>query len=542
VRVVGTGDHPLAGVTVEAVPTPLLQIADVHDAVKAITDGEGEAAFADLPYDGTRTARIRADTESNVLWTFVRSDKGVVTVQRGGRPLASETIHGPEVVLRADTGIGLHVDVVSADTGRRVPGARAGAKPAFAGAWSSRHDQPLAVTHGADAKIDVEVRGVPADHVLRDARQWRARIHPAARRLSGRMPLRPEARVYVVFEEPEGMPAGVAWKPRCRLGTTWLPGKTLSVRADAYGRRLLRGVPHIPGEPLRVGGSYGDWGVSALGRLPVDPDDPLVLTAKLTPVHHATVSQRLKLAPFAFSGSYSSGHGGRLQVAATGKIQFDLTSYVGRALAVQFTRGKVEFKKAPKPPPPPRFRVIVLGPDGAPARGAQVTMSRQGKQGRSLVQTTSKKGVATFEGLAPGAYGVSVWGAAAPFRKTVTVPAGGAGSVTLQADHGGEVHVFVVDEDGNPMPFAQLLVVQPSRQPWCDVAEDGEQRVDPFADHLGRRILRNVEGGDVQISATLGTRKGTTTVRVPRGGSAHAEIVLRWPKPKPKPAPKKTGK
>ena len=43
----------------------------------------------------------------------------------------------------------------------------------------------------------------------------------------------------------------------------------------------------------------------------------------------------------------------------------------------------------------------------------------------------------------------------------------------------------------------------------------------------GRRVLEDVETGDVTVQAVYGSRRGETTVRVSEGVGTRAEIVVR---------------
>lgn len=62
--------------------------------------------------------------------------------------------------------------------------------------------------------------------------------------------------------------------------------------------------------------------------------------------------------------------------------------------------------------------------------------------------------------------------------------------------------------------------------PWVD-EHDGVQRVDPFTDHRGRRRLERVEGGEVELSARWGTRRGSVKVEVREDDVTRATVVVR---------------
>ena len=91
---------------------------------------------------------------------------------------------------------------------------------------------------------------------------------------------------------------------------------------------------------------------------------------------------------------------------------------------------------------------------------------------------------------------------------------------------GGAVDVLVVDADGDPLPFAQVEVTQPSRVPWVEL-EDGVQRLDGYVDGRGRRVFRGVEPGHVELSVRFGSRRERAAVEVDEGGVVRVQVTLR---------------
>ena len=79
---------------------------------------------------------------------------------------------------------------------------------------------------------------------------------------------------------------------------------------------------------------------------------------------------------------------------------------------------------------------------------------------------------------------------------------------------GGDVEIFVRDTDGNPVPFAALDVRRADGQSWYDVDDAGVQRLDPYVDVRGRRLLTHLPPGTLRVHATFGTRHGAGEVEV----------------------------
>ena len=82
-------------------------------------------------------------------------------------------------------------------------------------------------------------------------------------------------------------------------------------------------------------------------------------------------------------------------------------------------------------------------------------------------------------------------------------------------------HVVVVDENGDPLPFARIH--WPERSAWID-EHDGVHRLDRFTDHDGRRTLSRMSRYVKEVTVTWGSR--SASVDIGEGATGTLRIVL----------------
>ncbi len=497
VRVRGAGGVPLPGVTVHLVPTEGANVAKPLQSLAA--DAQGSVVFSDAPYDGSVSARVDA-TNPDGKYVFVLVRDGVVQAIAPNQPssLLHAPVEQPELMLQPATGLPLHVRIESSVRGRALPGVSWGVMPRFHtpafDEWrkGGQAGYPLPVAHGRDTTVKFTLAGDLDAHMATDKHHYKVRVHPGARSLDAVLPLRPMARILVLFDPPEGTEDRL-WRPKKLYLGTW---SEAHVTGDAHQRYLVKGVPHIPGEPIEISGLLGTWKITAKGRMPVDAEETLVLHAQAKKVHIVKSQATAKI-------TYTNG------IALTsGSVKFDITAIEPIELDL--------YKPAEKALPR-KFDVAVVDGSGRPVERAVVYIGTHGS-------STDKKGIARFENLVPGTHVLKVWGTGPSWQDEVTVPEG-SGAIRVTARVPGTVRLRVVDAEGNPMPYAKVEVQQPSVLAWSDVV-DGVQRISPFTDHRGRRTLYNLETGNVLIKVSLGTRSAKKLIKVRPGQVTTARIVL----------------
>src|SRR5690606_10003479 len=109
-------------------------------------------------------------------------------------------------------------------------------------------------------------------------------------------------------------------------------------------------------------------------------------------------------------------------------------------------------------------------------------------------------GRATLEGVREGSATLYVHEAGWLFPPTsVTVVGRQVSEVVVREIVGGDVEIVVRDTDGNPVPFAELDVGRADGQVWHDVDDAGVQRLDPYVDGRGRRLLTHLPPGTLRV-------------------------------------------
>lgn len=159
------------------------------------------------------------------------------------------------------------------------------------------------------------------------------------------------------------------------------------------------------------------------------------------------------------------------------------------------------------------LQVLVLGWDGTPVRDATVGEEETDARGR-VVLADLAPGKRTIRLSVPGRL---------PVSSTLSLAGGEEACVTLREPLGARLVVLVTDADGRPRPHARLSMYG---HKIFDIV-DGVQRLDLFTDALGRRSLERVEPGRAIIRASWGSRTGSASVDLPDGGTVNVHLILK---------------
>ena len=487
VRVVGRDGQGLSGVFVGLTDsakdlrwTRFLSMPPVRAVLEA--DGGGEVVYRDLPYDGSVSVMVFS------MDPRATDGDAVGVIPAFGLSTFGVPVRGAQVRFPAAYGLWLHVHEVEAETGRRVAHARSTVKAASAEPLEVLPGrQPVLVLLPVEDKTGLGISVQPPEGRLAwDEATWRVQISPYAKRLEVYYPLRREVGVSVTVLEPDGSPT---LKPEVYDVRAAGRNITASRRAsDGLGRLRITGVPFLPGEALTVRarrrGGYAHATVTA--RIPAEAGVDLFLEVTLPP------EPQNALGIGGGAGGSFRGRGGSRNLITSGG------SHVRPKGAVV---------------------VLVRRRDGTPAQGARVYLGKRETR-------TDLKGRAHFPRVHPGEYAVRVKQVGLlPLSGKVTVRGEAQARLVLREGPGGRLEVCVVDDEGRPLAYARLQVKTASGQPWIDL-QDGVQRVDPFTDHEGRRVLHGIEPGTISILATWGSRKRRVQVPAEPGQSRPVEIVL----------------
>lgn len=523
-------------------PLSSVSIVDVGDAnpmealTSGLTDADGVVVFPDVPYDGTHAVELRRDGQrfantfgssvfeevedtgieveeahpdadgasagSIVLLDDMTSGAELVDI---GRPIQllnpgfgvyRRWVDGPEIELAVPGGIPLAVQIVSAARGRRVGDATWEAGPRYVGAQQEPEGAStlIGVEIGQTARVAVDLK-VPRGYVRADRNVFGTWISPEAKRLEAHVPLRVEAEIIVSIKGDLQIR-----DPAKLTGTVYLANASRYASnrftLDGFGRLRVAGLPHFARELVEVDLTYGDKSITGSGRLGRDPSDPLVIEA---------ASKKLK-PPEAEAIWSSVSFDDDLWVEFFGELNLQRTVYTQAVEADPKTTGRIAAR--------------VFRADGTPAEGAVVHLIH-GDQ----VLFTRKDGRVLFQGLEPGPERLAVLGAGTVAFHAIEVVAGQEGRAEIRADLGGRIRLEVVDEEGEPVPYAEVTIEQPSEWEWVEVV-DGVQRVDPFTNHRGVRTFHRVEAGTVTVNALYGSRYARGTVEVVQGRTVAFRLTL----------------
>jgi len=487
VRVVGADGKGLPSVFVGLVASKRdLRWIEFYDPfpVRDIleSDRQGEVVYRDLPYDGSVSAVV------------CRQDPGVP--QRGRPKLLPRfglegrgvPIRGERVRFHASAGVRLQVQAVEAETGRPVPRARVSINDAHGASADAARGSALLVWPVEEKNSLLFSVEAPDGRLAWDVRTWAVQISPYAKSLKAYYPLRREVGVSLTVLEPDRRPT-----PKPVVFDVRAAGRLITATrcaSDGYGRLRITGVPFLPGETLSLK-ARRDGGVVQAGvtdRIPADADAELDLEITLPP--EPANASLIGIGGSAGTGAFR-GRGGSRDLGFSGRHARPKGSVV----------------------------VIVRRRNASPAQGARVYLGDREAR-------TDLNGRAHFARVHPGEYAVRVQQVGLlPLSGKVIVRGEEQARLVLREGAGGRLEVQVVDDEGRPLTYARLQVKTASGQPWIDL-QDGVQRVDPFTDHEGRRVLHGIEPGAVSIVATWGSRKTQVQVQADSGQGRPVEIVL----------------
>lgn len=482
VRVLGTSG--------QSFPRAYVAVADAEGkpdrSTGGVTDASGERVFDDLAYDGSVVLmffrRDPQDARGNTRWD---------ALPRQGAGPAQVSVTGPEVVYRARTGLPLEVRVVSAETGTDLDGVKVHCGKAQRAEPRDRTWQSAPQTYFMAPNVGrtwvIGFTVAPLDGWVEWDRAWVAgTVSPYARSLAFVYPLRREVPVTVTAVGLEGEPLAAALQD-LRVAERQPP--RYSAVVDAYRRLRVLGVPHLWGEPVRLEVTREDGrGRQVLhAMVPDHPGERIELAVVLgTEPPRETVMDHSEIGIGGGSSSFSF-------------------------------RSRTRYEN--------RLEILVLRHDGSPAVDAEVAIPRRKAR-------TDVAGRVRFENVTPGAVDVQVrQPGLLPLGGAVEVPKEGTLRLTLTEGDGADLEVLVVGEDGRPLPFAALAVKTPSALPWVDL-QGTHQRIDPYTDHLGRRLVTHVESGALTVTATWGSRKASQVVEAVAGETVTVRLVLPRPRPR----------
>lgn len=411
-----------------------------------------------------------------------------------GREPAPRRVRPPEVRDAAEAGLPLKVRLVEAETGREIRVEDVVASLGPGPARAERTADGTFLVHpavGTPLTVGLKV-APPRGRLAWDKSRTRTAISPYAKELVYVYPLRRERTALVTVDEADGSPAAAHLRP------AWAAGRELvasCIHGDAYDRFRVTGIPHLPGETLRVRATTAEpdfvGAATAVVAIPDDPREDILVRVKLPRLVHVSTTLPVWNSAISMGGGAGGAFGGRL----------------GRHVTLN-TAGAVS--------------VTVRRRNGEPAVNAIVRVG-----GRST--RTDASGRAHLGGVMPGTHVLEVVQVGMlPTSGRVEVKRGATVHVELEEPAGGSLEVEVVDDAGRPLPFARLEIENPSGRTWVDLQGD-TQRLDPFCDHCGRRRYEAVEPGRLRVKARWGSRVKEVRVEPAETGPRTVRIVLPRP-------------
>ena len=404
--------------------------------------------------------------------------------QSGSHTADSVLIDGPTIRVTRPTLVPLTLRTVDAETG--TPVHVEGMAAAFAKRPNERRLEDGVYEYMARAAREAlfaghikfkQVRG----WVAWDAMSWSARRSAYAERLEVVTPLRREVPVSVMVLDHTGAPCAEAY-----IASFSVAGKTKhapTTEQDAYGNRHVDGVPYYRGERLSVSAAIDQttaWATASMVLGP-DPDRSVELQIRLP-----------KPEPEGENGTIGIGGGSSSSFRDRGR------------------RRKTH----------PKGTVIarVLRHNGAPAVNALVSGAR-------CRARTDKTGRAVLETCLPGRHKIVVRQVGLlTISAEIEIVEGGTIEIELRESKGLRREIQVVDENGDPLPFARFELRRGNgRGDWIDEVE-GAQRLDLFTDHEGRRTLARVGPHITHVAVFWGSRKAT--IDLGEGETGALRIVL----------------
>lgn len=480
----------LQGTPGAAPPGSGTEEAELREVLVRVLDASGvpvAGAWVTIVVGEKDVRTVATDREGLVRVTDLPvGEKAYAALGRGWKAgTALVSLSGEEVVLRAPNAISLRVHLLDAHDGAELG----------RGAWRVKGTE-RGLEGGAEARVAFNPKGrlqrpydveAPVGYLDWES-SWYVPISRYATALTAKHPLRREVDVVIVPVDADGEDVRGA-----QVSAFWTANRTESspqTEAWMLGGIPLKGVPFFPGVPLsvRVGAPPNLRGDAAV-VLPKHPHEPVevkvvlkarregssaaeyVETENDLPYQESWAPERTKDAPTALSGV---------------------------------------------------LEILVLRADGRPADGARVRIPGVG------VRRTAADGYLRIPKVLADEYEISlVEPGLVSCADSVPVVAGTTARLTLHEPDGGTLTVTVKDEEGVGLPFARFLVQTASGVPWVDLDASGVQRIDPFTDAQGVRVLTRVGPGDTIVRAVWGNRLGQATVTVRDRDAVEATVIVR---------------
>ncbi|MDJ0973260.1 MAG: hypothetical protein QNJ98_02210 [Planctomycetota bacterium] len=473
IRVVDRGGEPIPGA--------MLLVARHRDGqldglTHTTTEDDGRHGFDDIVL-GSDTVQVQSASDSLT--------KAILTPPI---PITSEV-----QTVRAEQVRRVRRRYVDAETGRPLEVARAVAKDELRGggdaeAWVD----VLAGYHLEDHTgwSSFRTRVSPPDgHVYWDDDLWSQALSAYANELDVVVPLRQTVDVRLTVLAYDGSPASDAKVHEFRIGSK-SKLRPESMR-DGFGTVHVKGVPFFRRELItfRIGIPDTTAERTLELRMGTDASQPLTGSVQL-PEPDPTMGE----APFTNSriGIGGGGRSGSFRTRGGGP------------------RGHAE--------------VRVTRHDGTPVVGGKVRIGY-----KSAI--TNARGVAVIKDLRVGEHPVKVTQRGLLFTTgTVTVTAGVTEALALQEGKGATVVLEVVDDLGEPLPFARFVAqVKGERVSYID-EQKGVQRVDRYVDHRGRRTITRIDPRVTEIRVYWASRSKKVPVSVSEGKRLPLRVVLPAPR------------
>lgn len=294
--------------------------------------------------------------------------------------------------------------------------------------------------------------------------------------------------------DPEGRPAsGVQIEALVAAGRL----RRVVLEPRGPGEYRVRGIPRLPGEPVRASLLWGSVDESEEGHEVVeemgeelDLEDAQVVSAvPLEPRVPWRVEVRL------------AGPRGAGWSTIESDNDLDYEESLGRNDAAD-TGVKLA-----------SLRVRALGWDGTRIPHATINGADTDAAGEILLRD-----------LLPGEHWIEMQARGhLPAHRSFVLGEGDDKDVAVREPVGARLVVRVTDEKGRPRPFARLGL---RGRKWFDVV-GGEQRLDLFTDVRGRRAFERIEPGRTVIRATWGSRHGFRKISLPEGQTTEVHIVAK---------------
>jgi hypothetical protein len=476
VCVVGPDQRPLPGVEVFVEQGT----GAAREALAAVTGPDGEAAFAGVQLGEARLVGLRQPIEG--------AGDGLAPPYLDLTPPA-RTLRAHWTQVAAAGLVGAHIELVDAESGETLE--HAGFEWRGAGQAGrvapGRGPTRLHLPARAGELLSLDVKAAPlTGYVQWEQGHYVDRVSAYSKVVAIRVPLRRALPLHVRARGPDGAPVTDAKIRQIQFGDRILNEPDATI--DAYGVVHSTVLPALRGEPVvvHIGSDALGMGGSVTARIPEAPGAPLEVDVTLTR-----------------SGGVGIGGGaGGLFRDRCGK-------------AVTRAAGPV-----PETAEYAEVHVEVLRHDGQPAVGADVYLSGQ-------THTTDDMGRVRFLDPREGRNHVhAVQRGLHAISHTVHVISGEHVHVSVQEPKGRQLDVEVVDESGEPLPYARL---EPGASWFDEVA--GTQLADRYVDHLGRRRFARLSPYVRSFQVSFGTRK--LWVEVPEPGQGTLRVVLPAPESRP---------